>query len=154
VGSYELLLWLIRTAAAGPVVREPTAVHYGEPADHPPAELRLVPVPDADAADDQEKPDQHVMFGGPDGLRLSRLAEVDRTSDPGRESVAQRDGKSEVKDIDGAAVAAYRASVDQGRPLSERKLAAMFGKTSRRWARNRMADAHQMALVAAISDKR
>jgi hypothetical protein len=38
-------------------------------------------------------------------------------------------------------VAAYRASVDEGKPLSERKLAAMFGKTSRRWARNRMAEA-------------
>jgi hypothetical protein len=39
-------------------------------------------------------------------------------------------------------VAAYRASIDIGRPLSERKLAAMFGKTSRRWAHNRMAEAH------------
>ena len=38
-------------------------------------------------------------------------------------------------------MAAYRASVDSGKPLSERKLAAMFGKTSRRWARNRMAEA-------------
>ena len=28
-----------------------------------------------------------------------------------------------------------------GRGLSERKLAAMFGKTSRRWARHRMAEA-------------
>ena len=35
VGSYELLLWLIRTAAAGPTVREPAAVHRAEPADHP-----------------------------------------------------------------------------------------------------------------------
>jgi hypothetical protein len=38
-------------------------------------------------------------------------------------------------------VAAYRASIAEGEPLSERKLAAMFGKTSRRWARNRMAEA-------------
>jgi hypothetical protein len=30
-----------------------------------------------------------------------------------------------------------------GRPLSERKLAGMFGKTSRRWARSRMAEARQ-----------
>jgi len=42
-----------------------------------------------------------------------------------------------------AAVAAYRASLRTGRPLSERKLAGMFGKTSRRWARNRMAEARQ-----------
>jgi hypothetical protein len=46
-------------------------------------------------------------------------------------------------DIDAAAVAAYRASLQAGRPLSERKLAGQFGKTSRRWARNRMAEARQ-----------
>ena len=40
-----------------------------------------------------------------------------------------------------AAVAAYQASLQTGRPLSERKLAGMFGKTSRRWARSRMAEA-------------
>jgi hypothetical protein len=42
-----------------------------------------------------------------------------------------------------AAVAAYRASVRDGKPISERKLAEMFGKTSRRWARNRMAEVRQ-----------
>lgn len=41
---------------------------------------------------------------------------------------------------------AYRASVDKGKPLSERKLAAMFGRTSRRWARNRMAEARESGL--------
>ena len=46
-------------------------------------------------------------------------------------------------DINAAAVAAYRASLQTGRPLSERKLAGQFGKTSRRWARNRMAEARQ-----------
>jgi len=44
-------------------------------------------------------------------------------------------------DVNAAAVAAYRASLDTGAPLAERKLAAMFGKTSRRWARNRIAEA-------------
>jgi hypothetical protein len=39
------------------------------------------------------------------------------------------------------AVSAYCASIDTGNPLSERKLAAMFGKTSSRWALNRMAEA-------------
>jgi hypothetical protein len=52
-----------------------------------------------------------------------------------------------------AAVAVYRASLDVGKPLSERKLAAMFGKTSRRWARNRMAEARQ-TFVPAIADSR
>jgi len=46
-------------------------------------------------------------------------------------------------DINAAAVAAYHASLQAGRPLSERKLAGQFGKTSRRWARNRMAEARQ-----------
>jgi hypothetical protein len=42
-----------------------------------------------------------------------------------------------------AAVAAYRASIQDGKPISERKLAEMFGKTSRRWVRSRMAEARQ-----------
>jgi hypothetical protein len=48
---------------------------------------------------------------------------------------------SQGGDINAAAVAAYRTSVQAGQPLSERKLAGQFGKTSRRWARNRMAEA-------------
>jgi hypothetical protein len=44
-------------------------------------------------------------------------------------------------DVNAAAVAAYRASVQEGKPLSERKLAEAFGKTSRRWARARMTEA-------------
>jgi hypothetical protein len=44
-------------------------------------------------------------------------------------------------DMDAAAVAAYCASLVNGKPLSERKLAAEFGRTSRRWARNRIAEA-------------
>jgi hypothetical protein len=50
--------------------------------------------------------------------------------------------------INAAAVAAYRASLQVGRPLSERKLAGQFGKTSRRWARNRMAEARQSLVPA------
>jgi hypothetical protein len=51
-----------------------------------------------------------------------------------------------------AAVTAYRTSIDTGRPLSERKLAAMFGKTSRRWARSRMAEARQAGLLATAGE--
>jgi integrase len=51
-------------------------------------------------------------------------------------------------DVDAAAVAAYRASVREGRPLSERRLAAACGKTSRRWARNRMAEARHSPATA------
>lgn len=62
-------------------------------------------------------------------------------------------GEGGDENTDGVAVAAYRASVVGGRPLSERKLAAMFGKTSRRWARNRMVEARQ-DLVSAMADNR
>ena len=42
-----------------------------------------------------------------------------------------------------AAAAAYRLSVQAGNPLSERRLAQMFGRTSRRWARARITEARQ-----------
>jgi hypothetical protein len=41
------------------------------------------------------------------------------------------------------AVAAYHLSAHAGNPLSERKLAQMFERTSRRWARARIAEARQ-----------
>ena len=58
---------------------------------------------------------------------------------------AHASGTPEVGEdtINTAAAAAYRTSIETGRPLSERKLAQMFGKTSRRWARNRMTEARQ-----------
>jgi len=43
----------------------------------------------------------------------------------------------------GTAVTAYRLSVKAGNALSERKLAQMFGRTFRCWARARIADARQ-----------
>ena len=55
-----------------------------------------------------------------------------------------RDGEVlEASADNGAAVAAYRLSMQAGNPLSERRLAQMFGRTSRRWARARIADARQ-----------
>jgi hypothetical protein len=45
--------------------------------------------------------------------------------------------------VNNAAVAAYRLSMQAGNPLSERKLAYMFGRTSRRWARARITQARQ-----------
>jgi hypothetical protein len=57
-------------------------------------------------------------------------------TDPGRAARTAPAG-----DINAAAVAAYRASLQEGKPLSERKLAAAYGKTSRRWARARIAEA-------------
>ena len=40
----------------------------------------------------------------------------------------------EANAVNDAAAAAYRLSVQAGNPLSERRLAQMFGRTSRRWA--------------------
>jgi len=52
-------------------------------------------------------------------------------------------GDSDADAANDAAVAAYRLSVQAGNPLSERKLAQMFGRTSRRRARARMSQARQ-----------
>ena len=160
VGSYELLLWLIRTAANGAVVREPTADHRLGSADQPVTGLRLVPAGDQDLPADAGGPGRHGSHGGPgDGCagpvvgsgraggpdepgadREYRLAAQETTgwSDVDGADAVGEDG---AKDINEAAAAAYRASIDSGKPLSERKLAALFGKTSRRWARHRMAEA-------------
>ncbi len=61
-------------------------------------------------------------------------------------------GEDREEDINVAAVAAYRTSIDTDRPLSERKLATMFGKRSRRWARSHMAEARQARLLARADD--
>jgi hypothetical protein len=98
VGSYKLLVWLIRTSGrsergtSGPAWRP-----AGQGAGHPP-----------------------ISAGG-------------RCDDEALEASAGND----------AAVAAYRLSMQAGNPLSERRLAQMFGRTSRRWARARIAEARQ-----------
>ena len=149
VGSYELLLWLIRTAAASQAVRGPPAAHQDEPAAHPSAELRLLQMPDLNLADERGMADQQITLGGPGRRQPVRLAGANSTSDPDHTSAAVTYQPAPVSvgprinETDRAAVAAYRASVDDGKPLSERKLAAMFGKTSRRWARHRMAEARE-----------
>jgi hypothetical protein len=60
----------------------------------------------------------------------------------------QRDDEVlEASAVNDAAVAAYRLSMQAGNPLSERRLAQMFGRTSRRWARARIADARQPSSI-------
>jgi hypothetical protein len=49
-------------------------------------------------------------------------------------------------------VAAYRLSAQAGNPLSERKLAQMFGRTSRRWARARIAEARRVPSSGLMMD--
>ena len=99
VGSYELLVWLIRTS--GKVEHEPPAGHVCEAA-----------------------------------ARVARPPAIPASGQRGR-------AVPEVDAVDDAAVAAYRQSAQAGNPLSERKLAQMFGRTSRRWARARIAEARR-----------
>ena len=136
-GSYELLVWLIRTSGAA----EP-----GPSAEHPCSRaacrtaIRFLPV----SAVDGDRP------GGCER----------RASDPARRPAGQAarlpaipaserrdDEVPEASAVNDAAVAAYRLSVQAGNPLSERRLAQMFGRTSRRWARARIADARHASSI-------
>jgi hypothetical protein len=133
VGSYELLVWLIRTSGA---------VEPGLSAEHPCTGAacraaigsRLVSAVDGDHPGGCER-----YASGPAWRPAGQAAR--RPAIPASE---QRDGEvPEASAVDDAAVAAYRLSVQAGNPLSERRLAQMFGRTSRRWARARIADARQ-----------
>jgi Protein of unknown function (DUF2637) len=137
VGSCELLVWLIRIS--GPAGHGPSAGHLRQSA---PCRAAVLPHP-ASAADGDR--------AGASGRG---------TADPAGRPAGQGAGKSpvpasgqcdeealEASAGNDAAVAAYRLSVQAGNPLSERRLAQMFGRTSRRWARARIADARQTSSV-------
>ncbi len=129
----ELLIWLIRTSR--PAARGPSAEHLGTGAACCTARRPvLVPAVDGERSGGSER----------------------GTSDPAWRPAGQTAGQSpilasgqrdaevlEASAVNDAAVAAYRLSVQAGNPLSERRLAQMFGRTSRRWARARIADARQ-----------
>ena len=130
--------------------------------DHPSTVLRLVPAPppngtavDMDMSGEPAPEGQHshlpVQFTRPDrtsGPDHSTLNHADRATSQAVDARATPTGPGDAEgngedDLNAATVIAYRASIQAGAPLSERKLAQMFGKTSRRWARNRMAEATQ-----------
>jgi hypothetical protein len=157
VGSYELLLWLIRTAASGASL-EPVVDVSGDQANRLATDLQL----EANSSQQAKQSRDREPVSGSAGFSVCALAGLGRTSGPDRANVdhlnCQLDGQEGVDrsecladsaadagdaSVDRAAVEAYRASIHRGRPLSERKLAAMFGKTSRRWARQRMAEARR-----------
>lgn len=169
VGSYELLVWMIRTAAAGGPDRGPAPDHTRWNADH----LALgCPAAGLSESMPDDGPGQTVASACGYGPQVRGPAS-DQGSGPGHRTVpdhADRESGSghgilpdhldhgagqvlagsgqagtvgDDSEMIAAAVAAYHASIQKGRPLSERKLAGMFGKTSRRWARNRMAEARQ-----------
>ena len=133
VGSYELLVWLIRTSGAAD--RGPSAGHLRTgPARR--AAARPVPAP----AIDGERPGGNQRgTSGPAWRPAGQAAGQSPTPASGQRDDEAR-GASAGHD---AAVAAYRLSVQAGNPLSERRLAQMFGRTSRRWARARIAEARQ-----------
>jgi hypothetical protein len=137
VGSYELLVWLIRTSGA--VERGPSAEHLCSRAACR-ASIRSLPV----SAVDGDRPGESERHAsGPTPRPAGQAARL-----PAIPTNEQRDdgvpGASAVND---AAVAAYRLSVQAGNPLSERRLAQMFGHTSRRWARARISDARQASSI-------
>jgi hypothetical protein len=160
VGSYELLLWLIRTGAACAPARERATDQLSTPARYQASGRSLVPVPNTGSPQSARSANASPVASRlPDPPHLPRTAaRASEPNSPGPDHVYRPRsqgginwtaqplvGSGEIGDagIDGKAAAAYRASLNAGEPLSERKLAAMFGKTSRRWARNRMADARQ-----------
>ena len=133
VGSYELLVWLIRTS--GPTARRPSAVHHCKDATCR-AAVHPFPAPTIDGersgGSERGTPDPTWRPAGQPAVQSPMLARGQR-ADEVLEASAGND----------AAVAAYRLSVQAGNPLSERRLAQIFGHTSRRWARARIADARQ-----------
>jgi hypothetical protein len=158
VGSYELLVWIIRTAAAGDPDREPAADHGRTQMNRDGARPADAQRPDAGPGNLIGQ-DTGLTPGSVDGpLHVPEMAGAGQACGPGWNAAGQADQKTGQTDrgpgprglvvtvgpdVNAAAVAAYRASVLAGRPLSERKLAGQFGKTSRRWARNRMAEVRQ-----------
>ena len=124
VGSYELV-WLIRTS--GTADRGPSAEHLSNGA---PRRAAACPVP-ASAADGDHPGGSQRGTSGPAGRPAGQAAGQSPIPASG-----QRDEEAlEANAGNDAAVAAYRLSVQAGNPLSERRLAQMFGRTSRRWAR-------------------
>jgi Protein of unknown function (DUF2637) len=133
VGSAELLVWMIRTF--GTLGCQPVTAHSCESAScRPGAHCGRTEA----AGSDQQSGPGHQMPAtrprpsGQPGGRPAASASVQHDAE------VSRDGGS--NDV---AVAAYRLSVKAGNPLSERKLARMFGHTSRCWARARIAEARQ-----------
>jgi len=142
VGSYELPVWLIRTS--GTAEHRPPAEHLGDAAVCRAARRSATTAAagaefprrgERDAPDQERQPGAQVA--GPSAIPASE----------------QRDeAVPEAGAINDAAVAAYRLSAQAGNPLSERKLAQMFGRTSRRWAHARIAEARRAASSGLTED--
>jgi Protein of unknown function (DUF2637) len=178
VGSYELLAWMIRTAGGGGPDQLPGADH-GVPQADQPGTIRQPAVPqpreavEAAACRAGASPEPESVHDwlhaastvapvhGPGPDEPACTDQTDYQGGPVRESTGPREpggptvpepaiAQVPAGDINAAAVAAYRASLQEGKPLSERKLAETFGRTSRRWARNRMAEARPAPVAGCL----
>jgi len=142
VGSYELLVWLIRTS--GTAEYRPPAGRLGDA-----APCRAAARPAQTAGTGAEFP-RRGERDTPDQVRQP-AAQV--AGPPAFAASGQRDqAAGEAGAVNDAAVAAYRRSAHAGNPLSERKLAQMFGRTSRRWARARIAEARRVPFSGPTED--
>jgi hypothetical protein len=168
VGSYELLLWLIRTSAAAAVARRQSPAQSTDPAGRPAADLRFLPVTAAGSTGAGSAPGGSQASGALNGHSVDGAVDLGQICVPGwsRTDGADRPAGQQAADwsapgapvraddgedeVNLAAAAAYRASLEGRMPLSERKLAAMFGKTSRRWARSRMTEAQARSNTATV----
>jgi len=139
VGSYELLVWIIRTSAAIRLARVPDGEHADQPAGH------AEPADRTNAGSRATARAEEITSGPPGwtGRTTAVPAGQDRWPVSGQvDDLTERAATTDVREsLDAEAVEVYLASVKVGKPLSKRKLAARFGKTSRRWAQNRMAEA-------------
>ena len=131
VGSYELLLWLIRTAGA---VEPGPSAEDGSNGMGCCAPARPLPASRAGGGERSQSERE--------GPHLTRRPVSQPDARPAGTTGEQNDDEAAEADaVNGQAVAAYRLSAQAGNPLSERKLAQMFGRTSRRWARARITEA-------------
>jgi len=143
VGSYEL------PGLAHPHLRDGGMRAYVEPACNGGARRAVVRAAPAAAGDGE--------LSGRSGRNASG-----QTREPGgpagRQPASHPNGQRpdavpEAGAVNDAAVAAYLLSVQAGNPLSERRLAQMFGRTSRRWARARIAEAQQVQSPGPAGDQ-
>jgi hypothetical protein len=142
VGSYELLVWLIRTS--GTAEHRPPAGHLGDV-----VACRVA----ARSAETAATGTGFPRRGGRGTPVQERQPAAQAAGSPAIPANGQRDQAVPNADaVNDAAVAAYRRSAQAGNPLSERKLAQMFGRTSRRWARARIAEARRIPSSGLIVD--
>jgi hypothetical protein len=141
VGSYELLVWLIGTSG--------TAEHSPPGRRHGDAAACRAAAPSASTAATATQFPRRGERGTPDQERQPAA----QAAGPGISASGQNDqAVPQAGAVDDAAVAAYRLSAQAGNPLSERKLAQMFGRTSRRWARARIAEARRVPSSGLMMD--